>query len=89
MGYLKRFLESGHTSIDAVTWHHYYVSALDCSLPQFIVPEVLDTLLHDFNEPDAVINQTAPNLPKWLGETASASGGGARGISDRFVAGFM
>lgn len=63
--------------------------ALDVCLPQFIEPQTLDTLRQDLNEADAVINQVAPNLPKWLGETASVSGGGAKGISDRFVAGFM
>lgn len=65
------------------------MNALDCSLPQFMVPATLDTLLQGLNEVETVINQTDPNLPKWLGETASASGGGAIGISDRFVAGFM
>ena len=38
---------------------------------------------------DAVINKVSRSLPRWLGETSSASGGGAEGISDRFVAGFM
>lgn len=63
--------------------------ARNSSLPQFFVPQVLDTLLQDLNAADEVINQVDPNLPKWLGETASVSGGGAKGISDRFVAGFM
>ncbi|KAL9982311.1 hypothetical protein ACROYT_G004338 [Oculina patagonica] len=89
MGYLKGFLEKGHSCIDAVTWHHYYVKALDACLPQFIEPQTLDTLRQDLDEADAVINQVAPNLSKWLGETAGASGGGVKGISDRFVAGFM
>lgn len=63
--------------------------AMDCSLPQFFVPQVLDTLLQDLNTADELINQGDPNLPKWLGETASVSGGGAKGISDRFVSGFL
>lgn len=30
-----------------------------------------------------------PNKPIWLGETSSATGGGAHGISDTFIAGFL
>ena len=63
--------------------------ARDCSLPQFFVPQALDTLLQDLNAADEVINQVDPNLSKWLGETANVSGGGAKGMSDRFVAGFL
>ncbi|PFX17988.1 Heparanase [Stylophora pistillata] len=87
--YLQRFLESGSSSLDAVTWHHYYVRAEQCSLPQFYVPQTLDTLLQDIKEADEVISEYAPGLPRWFGETASVSGGGAAGISGRFVAGFF
>ncbi|RMX47497.1 hypothetical protein pdam_00002202 [Pocillopora damicornis] len=89
MGYLQRFLKKGSSSLDAVTWHHYYVRGEHCSLPQFYVPQTLDTLLRDIKEVDEVISQYAPGLPRWFGETASVSGGGADGISGRFVAGFM
>lgn len=67
----------------------YYVRSQDCSLAQFYVPQVLDTLIQEIKDADAVISKFAPDLPRWLGETSSASGGGALGISDRFVAGFM
>ena len=67
----------------------YYVRSQDCSLAQFYSPQVLDTLRQKIKDADAVIGKTAPGLPTWLGETSSASGGGAEGISDRFVAGFM
>lgn len=87
--YLRRFLLSGHSSIDAITWHHYYVRSQDTSLPEFYDAKVLDTLIQEIKDGDVLINKISPNLPKWLGETSSASGGGAEGISDRFVAGFM
>ncbi|XP_022802636.1 heparanase-like [Stylophora pistillata] len=67
----------------------YYVRAEQCSLPQFYVPQTLDTLLQDIKEADEVISEYAPGLPRWFGETASVSGGGAAGISGRFVAGFL
>lgn len=52
------------------------------------MPQVLETLARDMEDVDAVVNRIAPGLPKWLGETSSVSGGGAVGITDRFVAGF-
>ena len=30
-----------------------------------------------------------PNATLWLGETGSTFGGGTKGLSDRYVAGFM
>lgn len=35
------------------------------------------------------VNQVSPGKPVWLGETSSAYGGGAPGLSDTFAAGFM
>lgn len=36
-----------------------------------------------------VVHQVSPGKPVWLGETSSAYGGGAAGLSDAFAAGFM
>ncbi|XP_074613834.1 heparanase-like [Acropora palmata] len=89
MEYLDRFLVKGHSYINAVTWHHYYVRSVDSSPAQFYVPEVMDSLLHDMEAVGAVVRKTAPGLPIWLGETSSASGGGVAGISDRYLGGFL
>ena len=67
----------------------YYVRSIDSSPAQFYVPEVLDTLLRDMETVDGIVGKTAGDLPIWLGETSSASGGGAVELSDRFLAGFM
>lgn len=61
----------------------------ECTLAQFYVPQVLDMLLQGMNDINSVVSKLGVDLPIWLGETSSASGGGAEGISDRFVAGFM
>ncbi|XP_076020221.1 heparanase [Genypterus blacodes] len=86
---LEGFLESGAKAIDACTWHHYYVNGRDTSLEDFLDPEVLDTLALRTNEILEKVELVSPGKSVWLGETSSAYGGGALGLSDTFVAGFM
>ncbi|KAJ0057500.1 hypothetical protein NL108_009239, partial [Boleophthalmus pectinirostris] len=86
---LEGFLQSGSEAIDACTWHHYYVNGRDTSLEDFLDPQVLDTLTLKTNEVLQKVKQASPQKKVWLGETSSAYGGGALGLSDTFVAGFM
>ncbi|XP_017282878.1 heparanase [Kryptolebias marmoratus] len=86
---LKSFLQSGAEAVDACTWHHYYVNGRDTSLKDFLDPGVLDTLALKINEVLKTVKQASPGKPVWLGETSSAFGGGAAGLSDAFVSGFM
>ncbi|KAJ8339112.1 hypothetical protein SKAU_G00358980 [Synaphobranchus kaupii] len=86
---LEGFLESGAKAIDACTWHHYYVNGRDTSVEDFLDPKVLDTLATKTNEVLQIIDLVSPGKKVWLGETSSAYGGGALGLSDTFVAGFM
>ncbi|KAG7217776.1 hypothetical protein INR49_010128 [Caranx melampygus] len=86
---LEGFLQTGAEAIDACTWHHYYVNGRDTSLEDFLDPEVLDTLILKTNEVLEKVNQVSPGKTVWLGETSSAYGGGAPGLSDTFAAGFI
>lgn len=86
---LTGFLESGAEAITACTWHHYYVNGRDTSLEDFLDPHVLDTLATKINEVLESTESVSPGKKVWLGETSSAYGGGAFGLSDTFVAGFM
>ncbi|XP_037609561.1 heparanase [Sebastes umbrosus] len=86
---LEGFLQTGSEAVDALTWHHYYVNGRDTSLEDFIDPEVLDTLALKTTEVLKKVKLVSPEKPVWLGETSSAFGGGAVGLSDTFVAGFM
>lgn len=86
---LEGFLVSGSEAIDACTWHHYYVNGRDTSLKDFLDPEILDTLVLKTNEVLEKVKLASPQKRVWLGETSSAYGGGAVGLSDTFVAGFM
>ncbi|XP_037548541.1 heparanase [Nematolebias whitei] len=86
---LKSFLQSGAEAVDACTWHHYYVNGRDTSLKDFLDPGVLDSLALKINEVLQTVKQVSPGKSVWLGETSSAFGGGAAGLSDTFAAGFM
>uniref|UniRef100_A0A3Q1FJ97 Heparanase n=1 Tax=Acanthochromis polyacanthus TaxID=80966 RepID=A0A3Q1FJ97_9TELE len=86
---LEGFLQTGAEAVDAVTWHHYYVNGRATSLEDFLDPEVLDTLTLKTNDVMEKVKLLSPTKPVWLGETSSAYGGGAVGLSDTFVAGFM
>ncbi|RVE66261.1 hypothetical protein OJAV_G00124520 [Oryzias javanicus] len=86
---LGGFLQSGGGAIDACTWHHYYVNGREASLENFLDPEVLDSLAVKTREVLETVEKASPGTPVWLGETSSAFGGGAPGLSDSFVAGFM
>ncbi|NP_001038470.1 heparanase precursor [Danio rerio] len=86
---LTGFLETGGKVINACTWHHYYVNGRDTSLEDFLDPEVLDSLATKINEVLEMVEAVSPGKKVWLGETSSAYGGGAVGLSDTFVAGFM
>ncbi|KAM8828330.1 heparanase [Spinachia spinachia] len=86
---LEGFLQSGSPAVDAVTWHHYYVNGRDTSVEDFLDPQVLDSLILKTKDVLEEVQMVSPEKPVWLGETSSAFGGGATGLSDTFVAGFM
>uniref|UniRef100_W5N2L0 Heparanase n=1 Tax=Lepisosteus oculatus TaxID=7918 RepID=W5N2L0_LEPOC len=86
---LGRFLEIGGKVIDSCTWHHYYVNGRDASLEDFLDPDVLDTLATKTEEVFRIVAESSPGKKVWLGETSSAYGGGALGLSDTYAAGFM
>uniref|UniRef100_A0A8C5DS72 Heparanase n=1 Tax=Gouania willdenowi TaxID=441366 RepID=A0A8C5DS72_GOUWI len=83
------FLQTGAEAINAFTWHHYYVNGRETSLKDFLDPDVLDTLALKTKEVLKRVWSVCPLKPVWLGETSSAFGGGAPGLSDTFAAGFM
>nr|7RG8_A Chain A, Heparanase 50 kDa subunit [Homo sapiens]8E07_A Chain A, Heparanase 50 kDa subunit [Homo sapiens]8E08_A Chain A, Heparanase 50 kDa subunit [Homo sapiens] len=86
---LKSFLKAGGEVIDAVTWHHYYLNGRTATLEDFLNPDVLDTFISQVQKVLQVVESTRPGKKVWLGETSSAYGGGAPGLSDTFAAGFM
>lgn len=85
--YLKSFLAQTSSVISAITWHQYYLNGRVAKLNDFVSPNVLNVLACQIA---AVRNTTAGiHLAMWLSETGSAYGGGAPGLSDSYVAGFL
>lgn len=80
---------AGHT-VDAITWHQYYINGRTAVLENFTDPAILDALKTQIETVQKVVKHEKLSRKKvWLGETSSAWGGGAKGLSDSFVAGFM
>ncbi|XP_066488393.1 heparanase-like [Tiliqua scincoides] len=86
---LRSFLKSGGKVIDAVTWHFYYLNGRTATREDFLSPDVLDTFITAVKEVLQIVDATVPGKKVWLGETASAYGGGAPQLSDTYISGFM
>lgn len=87
--YLKEFLQTGGPDIVTnPSFHHYYVNGRETSIDQFMSPAILDELPPEITAAYKIVKHP-PYGRVWLGETSSAYGGGAPGLSDRYVAGFM
>ena len=87
--YLHEFLKDAINAIDAITWHQYYLNGRTATLEEFTDPETLNLLKPLIQRVLDVREVTGPAKPIWMTETASAYGGGACGLSDRFVDGFV
>ena len=86
---MKRKQQENRPWLFAKTFYRYYVDGRTCTEKDFYSPDVLDYFLHEVNAANAILSKVDPGCSRWLGETSSAYGGGAPGLSDRYVAGFM
>ena len=89
LNYLKKFL-MGRPSIDAITYHLYEMHRTVATLNQFMNPMYAMKIKEEMGWIDSIVKSTplANTTDIWVGETGSASGGGATGLSDTFVSGF-
>ena len=68
----------------------YYINGRTARVEDMMSRDVLDSLIEALTKlQDAVAAAGRASTPVWLGETSSCWGGGAPGLSDRYVAGFM
>ncbi|KAL0281439.1 UNVERIFIED_CONTAM: hypothetical protein PYX00_002426 [Menopon gallinae] len=88
ISYLRDFL--GNTfNLSAVSWHQYYFNGRNATIDEFLDPRVFDLLEKQIQAVSEVTREFSSDLPIWLTETSSAYGGGAPGLSNRFVATFL
>ncbi|XP_031561246.1 heparanase-like [Actinia tenebrosa] len=87
--YLNQFLLLAPDTVDAISWHQYYVNGRTSTAKDFYDVQILDTMLDQLNDFNDIVTVRAPQTKAWIGETSSAWGGGAEGLSDRYIAGFM
>lgn len=88
--YLDKFLSKAKNIVSAATWHQYYISGRNATLEEFMSPSIMDVLKREIGDIKAVVTKNTNNrFPIWISETASAFGGGAPALSNRFVSGFM
>ncbi|CAE7445824.1 HPSE [Symbiodinium sp. CCMP2592] len=70
---------------DVLTWHHYYFDN-QSPVSKFVDPRTLDSLQSLANLTVAMRDKYTPRSMLWVGESASAWGGGVPNASDRFAA---
>ena len=67
----------------------YYADGRTGIMAEFYNITVLDTFISTAVYYKTVCTNSAPGVDVWIGETASMYGGGTKGLSDSFIAGFM
>lgn len=87
--FLKEFLKIGGSTVNAITWHQYYLNGHIATAADFINPETFDVLKTQIQTVKDIVNEFNITKPLWLGETSSAYGGGAPDLSDRFISSFL
>lgn len=90
MKYLEEFLEKGKFAIDIISWHQYYFNGRTANQSNFLDPVIFDILKWQIDVVKFIQKKTNSTSKKiWLGETASAWGGGSPKYSDKFIACFI
>ncbi|XP_064600893.1 heparanase-like [Liolophura sinensis] len=88
--FVQKFMSTGSSSIDALTVHHYYTGGPNATEEEFLSAHRMDSLLYTLNPAaDAMAKYSKRSNLVWLAETSSRSGGGAPGLSESFIAGFL
>ncbi|CAG5125239.1 unnamed protein product [Candidula unifasciata] len=88
--YLQEFVAAGANDIvDELSIHHYYMDSRKARMEDFISPTWMNYLKHDLAHAQTISRSSPRPKPVTLTETASCSNGGASGLSDRYIAGFL
>jgi len=75
--------------LDAITWHHYYMNGHTATIQDFLDIERLNYFPKMIQTVGNFMKKRNIQKPLWLGETSSAWGSGAPGLSDRYIATYL
>ncbi len=87
--YLDKVLTSSEGVIGPVTYHQYYLDGHIATIKDFLSVQTLSEFESEIEVMREFLSERHLKNDLWLGETSSAYGGGAKGLSDRYVAGFL
>ncbi|BFZ23699.1 hypothetical protein BsWGS_26738 [Bradybaena similaris] len=88
--YLTDFLSSGAYDVVAgISLHHYYLNGRIATLGQFLNITVLNSMKSLLQLAIDIDKLSPRQLPILLTETSSCFGGGAPGLSDAYISGFL
>jgi heparanase 1 len=88
--YLYQFVESGaYNYISGITLHHYYFGSDTAEPEDFLNTTIMDSFKMELSLALQIVKISPRPLSILLTETSSSFGGGATGLSDSYMAGFL
>ncbi|XP_053928014.1 inactive heparanase-2 isoform X2 [Cuculus canorus] len=86
---LEGFMKVAGSTVDAVTWQHYYIDGRVSKVTDFLKTRLLDTLSDQIRKIQKVVNTYTPGKKIWLEGIGATSSGGMNNLSDSYAAGFL
>ncbi|XP_074964278.1 inactive heparanase-2 isoform X3 [Phalacrocorax aristotelis] len=86
---LEGFMKVAGSTVDAVTWQHYYIDGRVAKVTDFLKTRLLDTLSDQIRKIQKVVNTYTPGKKIWLEGVGATSAGGMNNLSDSYAAGFL
>ncbi|KFO76568.1 Inactive heparanase-2, partial [Cuculus canorus] len=86
---LEGFMKVAGSTVDAVTWQHYYIDGRVSKVTDFLKTRLLDTLSDQIRKIQKVLNTYTPGKKIWLEGIGATSSGGMNNLSDSYAAGFL
>ncbi|NXS40110.1 HPSE2 protein, partial [Balaeniceps rex] len=86
---LEGFMKVAGSTVDAVTWQHYYIDGRVAKVTDFLKTRLLDTLSDQIRKIQKVVNAYTPGKKIWLEGVGATSTGGMNNLSDSYAAGFL
>ncbi|XP_069719653.1 inactive heparanase-2 isoform X2 [Phaenicophaeus curvirostris] len=86
---LEGFMKVAGSTVDAVTWQHYYIDGRVSKVTDFLKTRLLDTLSDQIRKIQKVVSMYTPGKKIWLEGIGATSSGGMNNLSDSYAAGFL